>query len=285
MRLASSAGRALLVHDTPDGAILGLDVHEASEGRFPADVQELFAVWDDLCAWAATLDQRAQATLVELTALECPVPRPGQVFAIGLNYAEHGVESGLGCVKDGVPPTFTKFRSSLAPPFGDLALRSGTVDWEVELVVVIGRAADHVPVSEALDHVAGYAVGQDYSDRALQFVGGAPQFSLAKSFPGYGPIGPWIVTKDEVDDALDLQIACKVNGEPVQKARTSEMLWTVPELIESLSAICPLAPGDVLFTGTPAGIGATRNPPLFLRPGDVVVSSINGIGAIQQTCH
>ncbi|OQR61606.1 hypothetical protein B6E66_23485 [Streptomyces maremycinicus] len=284
MRLASSAGRALLVLDTTDDGFLGLDVHKASNGRFPADIQQLFPLWDELRSWAASVDSPAQAAFVELAALECPVPRPGQVFAIGLNYAEHGVESGLGCAKDAVPPVFTKFRSSFALPFGELPLRSETVDWEVELIVVISRAADHVQATEAYQYVAGYAVGQDYSDRALQFVGAAPQFSLAKSFPGYGPVGPWIVTGDEVGDACDLQIASEVNGEPMQRARTSEMLWTVPELIEALSAISPLAPGDVIFTGTPAGIGATRIPPRFLTPGDVVVSSIEGIGAIRQTC-
>jgi 2-keto-4-pentenoate hydratase/2-oxohepta-3-ene-1,7-dioic acid hydratase in catechol pathway len=149
---------------------------------------------------------------------------------------------------------------------------------------VIGRPAERVAPAEAWSHVAGLAVGQDYSEREIQMVGPAPQFSLAKSFPGFGPIGPWLVTPDELDDPDDLELVCEINGEQVQKGRTSAMVWSLPDLISVLSGVCPLRPGDVIFTGTPAGVGMARKPPRFLAAGDVVVSRIQGIGEIRQEC-
>lgn len=183
-----------------------------------------------------------------------------------------------------MPPTFTKFPTSLCGPFSPLVLPSGKVDWEVELVAVIGRHAEHVPAASAWSHVAGLAIGQDYSERDVQGAGPAPQFCLGKSFPGFGPIGPWLVTPDELDDPDDLELVCEINGEQVQKGRTSDMVWPVPDLVSVLSSVCPLRPGDVIFTGTPAGVGAARSPQRFLSPGDVVVSRIDGIGEIRQQC-
>jgi 2-keto-4-pentenoate hydratase/2-oxohepta-3-ene-1,7-dioic acid hydratase in catechol pathway len=214
-------------------------------------------------------------------ALRCPVPAPRQVFAIGLNYRSHAEESGMA-VPD-VPATFTKFPASLAGPFDDVELGADGVDWEVELVVVIGTRADRVVESDAWAHVAGLTVGQDISDRALQFAAGG-QFSLGKSRRGYGPMGPWLVTPDEVPDPDDLALGCSVDGETVQDARTSDLIFGVPRLIAELSAVVPLLPGDVVFTGTPAGVGATRRPPRFLQPGSVLESWIEGVGAIRNRC-
>jgi 2-keto-4-pentenoate hydratase/2-oxohepta-3-ene-1,7-dioic acid hydratase in catechol pathway len=179
-----------------------------------------------------------------------------------------------------IPATFTKFPTCLAGPYDEVALSSRTVDWEVELVVVIGQRASRVARADAWSHVAGLAVGQDVSDRTVQFAAGA-QFSLGKSFPGYGPIGPWLVTPDEVDDPDDLVLGCSVDGETVQQARTGDLIFGVAPLIAELSAVLPLLPGDVIFTGTPAGVGFTRQPPRFLQAGETLESWIEGVGTIR----
>jgi 2-keto-4-pentenoate hydratase/2-oxohepta-3-ene-1,7-dioic acid hydratase in catechol pathway len=213
--------------------------------------------------------------------LRCPVPRPRQVFAIGLNYRSHAEESGLPVPE--VPATFTKFPASLGGPFDDVEIVGDTVDWEVELVAVIGPDADRVPEADAWDHVAGLTVGQDVSDRTLQFAAGM-QFSLGKSRRGYGPMGPWLVTPDEVPSRDDLALGCSVDGEIVQDARTSDLIFSVPQLVAELSAVLPLLAGDVIFTGTPAGVGMARQPARALQPGQVLESWIEGIGTIRNRC-
>ena len=182
-----------------------------------------------------------------------------------------------------VPATFTKFPASLSGPFDDIALGGGNVDWEVELVAVIGTAADRVAEADAWSHVAGLTIGQDISDRHLQFAAGG-QFSLGKSRRGYGPMGPWLVTTDEVPDPDDLGLGCSVDGEVVQDARTSDLIFSVPRLVAELSALLPLLPGDIIFTGTPDGVGIARQPARFLAPGQVLESWIEGIGTIRNRC-
>lgn len=182
-----------------------------------------------------------------------------------------------------VPATFTKYPASLGGPFDDIEIIGGSVDWEVELVAVIGRAADRVAESDAWDHVAGLTVGQDISDRALQFAAGM-QFSLGKSRRGYGPMGPWLVTPDEVPDRDDLALGCSIDGETVQDGRTNDLVFGVARLVAELSAVLPLLPGDVIFTGTPAGVGMARKPPRSLQPGQVLETWIEGIGTIRSTC-
>ena len=274
MKIAAADGRAVLVlgHEVAD-------IATASGGRFGPDPMALYDDWDALVAWAATAD--AGTGPLDPDRLGNPVPRPRQVFGIGLNYRSHAEESGMA-VPD-VPATFTKFPASLAGPFDDVEIVGGSVDWEVELVAVIGRLADRVDEARAWDHVAGLTVGQDISDRHLQFAAGA-QFSLGKSRRGYGPMGPWVVTPDEVVDPDDLALGCSVDGEVVQDARTSDLIFSVSRLVAELSAVCPLLPGDVIFTGTPAGVGATRQPPRFLRAGQVLESWIEGVGTIRNRC-
>jgi 2-keto-4-pentenoate hydratase/2-oxohepta-3-ene-1,7-dioic acid hydratase in catechol pathway len=160
--------------------------------------------------------------------------------------------------------------------------RDGNVDWECELVVVIGRESHRVEVERGWSHVAGLTVGQDISERKLQRAGPIPQFSLGKSFPGFAPQGPVLVTPDELDNRDDLAIGCDVNGEPMQKARTSDMIFPVAELLAYLSNVVTLYPGDVLFTGTPPGVGMGRKPPVFLKPGDRLRSYVEGIGEMVQ---
>ena len=274
MRLGNVAGRAALV--------LGdeiADVETASSGRFGPDPRTVYDDWTEFREFAATVTA-GTGPLLE-TELGCAVPMPRQVFAIGLNYRQHAAETGATVPV--VPATFTKFPASLAGPFDDIPIHGTSVDWEVELVVVIGARADQVTVDDGWSHVAGVTVGQDISDRQLQVAAGR-QFSLGKSRRGYGPMGPWVVTTDELADPDDLALGCSVDGETVQDARTSDLVFSVPHLIAELSSVLPLLPGDVIFTGTPAGVGVARQPPRALQPGNLLETWIEGIGTMRNRC-
>ncbi len=276
MRLANLAGRAVVV--TGGGAV---DLAEASDGRFGPDPAAVFDHWDDLMAFVGGLGSHGAVPAlvpVDPARLGPPSPTPRQVFAIGLNYRSHAAESGMEVPS--VPATFTKFPACLTGQEARVELSGDTVDWEVELVAVVGRRADRVRADRAWDHVAGLTVGQDLSDRTVQFAA-ARQFSLGKSFRGYAPAGPWLVTPDEFTDRDDLGLGCTVNGEVVQDARTGEMIFDVAHLVAELSAVVPLLPGDLIFTGTPAGVGMGRTPPRYLAPGDVLESWIEGIGTLR----
>ena len=251
-----------------------LDVEHASGGRFSCDVQAVYERWADFRAWAAQVDGEGQP--VDEARLGSPVPSPRQVFAIGLNYRDHAAEGNVELPD--IPMVFTKFPSSIAGPHAEIVLPADTVDWEAELVVVIGCHAESVQPADAWDHVAGLTVGQDVSERTLQR---KPQLCLAKSFPGFSPLGPALVTPDEFDDPSDLEIGCLVDGVQMQKARTSDLIFSIPDLVAYLSSILPLWPGDVIFTGTPSGVGAVRNPPRFLRPGNELTTYIEGIGTMR----
>lgn len=271
MRTANLAGRLVLV--TEEGA---LDVERASDGRFSPDPQAAFARWDELRAWSA--DAEGEAQPLDETRLGPPVPAPSQVFGIGMNYAGHAAEARIEVPE--FPSVFTKFPTSIAAPHATVELPSERVDWEIELVVAIGRRACDVAEADAWAHVAGVTVGQDLSERRVQLRPPVPQFSLGKSFAGFGPIGPVLVTPDELLDPDDLELTCTLNGEVVQQARSSDLIFSVPALIAQLSGIVALLPGDLIFTGTPSGIGAARRPQRFLAPGDELVSAIAGIGAM-----
>ncbi|TSE00688.1 fumarylacetoacetate hydrolase family protein [Skermania sp. ID1734] len=275
MRIGVLNGRTVIV----DGQ-RAVDVADASNGRFGPAPAAVYDAWTEFSEWAATAPT-PNGTPYDSSALENPVPEPRQIFAIGLNYAEHAAESHYAVPE--FPPVFTKYRSSLAGPRGEVELAGPKVDWEVELVAVIGRPAHRVPESEGWNYVAGLTVGQDISERETQFAATPPQFSLGKSFPGFSPVGPVLVTVDELADPDDLELGCDINGEQVQKGRTSEMIFSVPQLVSRLSHITPLLAGDLIFTGTPAGVGLGRTPQRFLAAGDVLRSYIAGIGEIEQT--
>lgn len=281
MRVGSRAGRAVLV--SPDAAAVA-DLATVSGGRFGADPTQVFDAWDELVRWydSAEVDFSAHGERVDLSELDAPSPSPRQVFAIGLNYRDHVAESGL--TPPSAPTVFTKFTGSFAGPVGDLVLAGETVDWEAELVVVIGRSARNVAEQDAWSYVAGLTVGQDYSERTVQLAGPAPQFSLGKSYTGFAPQGPWLVTPDEFADVDGIPISCTVNGRTVQSSSTAQLIFSVPELIAHLSSVLELSPGDVIFTGTPAGVGGARTPPWFLADGDVVETTVEGIGTLRQTC-
>ncbi len=279
MRLANVSGRLVIL--TADDR--GVDVATASDGRFGPDPMSAYAAWDDFSEWASGLDLASADGQVEFdrSDLGAPVPRPGQVLAIGLNYRAHAIESGAQI--PGRPVVFTKFVSSITGPDTEVVLSDGDVDWEVELVVVVGREARNVARADAWSYVAGLTVGNDVSDRARQFADPAGQWSMGKSFPGYGPTGPWLVTLDEVADPDDLRVVCEVDGAVVQDSRSSDLIFSVPELIEDLSAGLTLLPGDLIFTGTPSGVALGRPAKPYLKPGQQVRTWIEGIGDLHQT--
>lgn len=276
MRIANSAGRLVLT-DASD-PLRALDVEAASDGLFSADPQAVYERWNEFRSWAGGVSFDA-AQPIGTESLLAVVPRPPQVFAIGLNYRDHAAESGFALPAE--PVVFTKYVSSFTGPTGDVVLSPGDVDWEVELVAVIGERAHHVAEADGWEHVAGVAVGQDVSDRTTQFAAPPPQFGMGKSYPGYSPVGPVLVTPDELGDRDDLALGCEVNGTSVQKGRTGDMVFPIPTLVAKLSAITPLLPGDVIFTGTPAGVGQGRDPQQFLHDGDVLTSWVTGVGALR----
>ena len=269
MHLFNLAGR---LSTFVDGAVV--DVASASDNRFSSDPQLMFEDWQGLNQWGEASNARG-AGEVDLQELQAPVPRPPQVFAIGLNYKAHA-EEGIFSVPD-EPTVFTKWPSCIVGPSHEVELPVDT-DWEIELVVVVSRRAYRVSAADAMSYIAGFTVGQDLSDRVLQRKGPAPQWSLGKSRYGYGPTGPWLVTLDEFDNPHDLAIHSTLAGETLQTSRTSMLIFDVPFLIEYLSALCPLLAGDLIFTGTPEGVGYARKPPRFLKPGDVLTSTIEGVG-------
>jgi 2-keto-4-pentenoate hydratase/2-oxohepta-3-ene-1,7-dioic acid hydratase in catechol pathway len=292
MRIANMNGRAQLV-------VAGdrLDVHTASSARFGPSLPALYEDWDAFRLWTATAPEAAGppgsltsgdtrekggSTVEPFDPASCgpPSPAPRQVFAVALNYREHAAESGVAPPND--PLIFAKYVSAFSGPVSEVALPPGHVDWECELVVVMAHPARQISPGEAWAHVAGLTVGQDLSERILQRSGPAPQFGLAKSHPGFAPTGPVLVSPEELDDPDDLAIGCQVNGQTMQSARTSQMIFPVAELIAYLSSVVTLLPGDVIFTGTPPGVGAGRNPPVFLAPGDELRSWIEGIGELRQ---
>jgi 2-keto-4-pentenoate hydratase/2-oxohepta-3-ene-1,7-dioic acid hydratase in catechol pathway len=275
VRLANHEGRASLIR----GEML-VDVERRSDGRFSADPMEAIARFGELARWAEKLDPADGDVLVDEATLGPCVPRPQKVFGIGLNYRDHAAEAGLDLPEQ--PMVFTKFPSCLAGPRAEVVLTSNRVDWEVELVVVIGRAGSGISLRDAFDAVAGYCVGQDISDRRMQFADKPPQFSLGKSADTFGPIGPAVVSLDCFTDPNDLALHCDVAGVRMQEGRTRDMIFAVPELITFLSRHCTLMPGDLIFTGTPAGVGSIRGR--YLAPGDEIESSVENIGTLVNRC-
>ncbi|MFS8198242.1 fumarylacetoacetate hydrolase family protein [Streptomyces sp. CWNU-52B] len=283
MRIVNLAGRlALLTGDggDGDGDGHGHGAVDVSDGGFDADPGAVFDQWDALLRWSAGVDP-ATAVPYKESDLRAPVPEPRQIFAVALNYRPHTAEAGYE--EPAEPLVFTKFPSCLTGPYDTIGLPPGHVDWELEMVAVIGRDAYRVPEENGWDPVVALTVGQDLSERIVQLAGRPAQFSLGKSFPGFGPVGPALVSVDEPADRDDLELTCELNGETVQHDRTSNMIFPVPRLVAHLSAICPLRPGDLIFTGTPAGVGNRRTPQRFIGNGDTLVSRIGALGEMRHT--
>ncbi|KXK06967.1 MAG: 5-carboxymethyl-2-hydroxymuconate delta-isomerase [Acidobacteria bacterium OLB17] len=217
--------------------------------------------------------ERTEVTLV------APVPRPGKVICVGLNYRDHAEESGLPIPES--PIIFSKFPTSITGPDLPIKLPHGSseVDYEAELAVIIGRRASRVSSTDAMDYVFGYANFNDVSARDFQFADG--QWQRGKSCDTFGPLGPFVLTRDEVADPHDLRIRFRLNGETLQDSNTGQMIFRIPELIEFISGSITLEPGDVIATGTPPGVGFARSPKIFLRSQDIAEVEIEGLGVLR----
>ncbi|NWI87427.1 FAHD2 protein, partial [Pitta sordida] len=212
--------------------------------------------------------------------LVAPLGDPEKLICVGLNYHEHCLEQGLRVPTE--PIIFSKFPSAITGPFDDIVhpQDSTEVDWEVELAVVIGKRGKHIEESVALEHVVGFTVANDVSARDWQMKRNGRQWLLGKTFDTFCPLGPAIVTKEAVPDVHNLWIRCSVNGRRMQDGSTRNLIFGVPALIAWVSRFVTLVPGDILLTGTPAGVGYLRNPPIFLKPGDEVQCEIEELGTI-----
>jgi len=273
--LANVGGRGALV----DGDHY-YDLEELADGALSPDPMAALTTPGPLAELASALGGRQPTGLLTEATLGPPVPRPRNSYGIGLNYRSHAEEASME-IPD-VPLVFTKFPSCITGPFDEVRLRSDRCDYEGELVVVVGPGGADIDPADAWDHVVGLTVGQDVSDRHAQFMTQPPQFNLGKSFDTFGPIGPVVVSPDCSDDPDDLALTTHVNGEARQDDRTSNMVFPVADLVAFLSRITTLATGDIIFTGTPDGIGAAQG--LFLADGDVITTTIDGIGTMTNAC-
>lgn len=253
------------------------------------DVTELVDDWDGLALSDAVLTQLRRVDLSTLPALDANsrigpcVADVGKFICIGLNYADHAAETGADVPVE--PVVFFKATSAICGPDDKLEIprRSEKTDWEVELGIVIGKEAKYVPEEEAMDYIAGFCVVHDVSERSFQLEG-TGQWVKGKSADTFGPIGPWIVTRDEISDPQSLNMWLDVNGQAMQRGSTATMVFGVAHLVSYLSQFMSLQPGDVISTGTPPGVGLSMKPQRFLRPGDVVTLGIEGLGQQKQTC-
>jgi 2-keto-4-pentenoate hydratase/2-oxohepta-3-ene-1,7-dioic acid hydratase in catechol pathway len=230
----------------------------------------------------ATMTAAGEPTPLDQARLRSPLSAPQKILAIGLNYADHARESNIE--PPSAPVLFVKTPNSLLDPDADIVVATGTteqLDWEVELAAVIGIPARNVSEEDALNYVLGYTICDDISARDAQFADG--QWVRGKSYDGFCPLGPWIVTRDEISDPQSLGIRCRVNGETMQDATTKEMIFSVSYLISYLSRFMTLEPGDVIATGTPFGVGFARTPAVYLQDGDVVECEVDGIGVLRNT--
>ena len=250
---------------------------------FGEDYDERFFAADGLQRLQAWAERHAASapSVPENTRLGPPICRPSKLICIGLNYRKHAEESKMTIPNE--PVIFFKATSSICGPNDDLVLPRGgdKTDWEVELAVVVGKRANYVSRERAMAHVAGFMLHNDYSERAFQLERGG-QWVKGKSCDTFAPLGPFLATKDEIADPHDLRLWLKVNGELKQDGRTSDFIFDVPEVVSYVSQFMSLLPGDVISTGTPAGVGFGQQPPVYLKPGDVVELGIDGLGESRQ---
>jgi len=210
------------------------------------------------------------------------VPQPRQLFAVGLNYKKHAEE--MNSPIPASPLTFAKFQSSINTPCGDVQLVGATCDYESELVIVIGTGGVNIAQADAWQHIAGITAGQDISDRTLQYSGVPPQFSLGKSRTGFTPMGPWVADMHDNASRDNLRLTCSINGEMRQDTNTNDMIFDISQIVSYLSGICKLFPGDAIFTGTTAGVGHGHKPPIYLQSGDIIETTLEGVGIIRNRC-
>ncbi|MEM7285542.1 MAG: fumarylacetoacetate hydrolase family protein [Actinomycetota bacterium] len=274
-RLASVGNRAALVHGD---RYFDLETLSAGElGSDPMDALEHPGRLHELAASLATAEPTG--SLDDVT-LDAPVPRPRNCYGVGLNYKAHADEASMDLPP--APMIFTKFPSCIVGPTADVEMRSDSVDYEAEIVAVIGPGGKDIAEADAWSHVIGLTAGQDISDRPIQFASKPPHFDLGKSFDTFGPMGPVLVSLDQFDDLDAVRVVGEVNGEERQNAPMASMIFSIPVLIAYLSRITTLRTGDVIYTGTPDGIGFAQGK--LLADGDVITTTVDGVGTMTNRC-
>jgi 2-keto-4-pentenoate hydratase/2-oxohepta-3-ene-1,7-dioic acid hydratase in catechol pathway len=280
MRLATletpAGPRAAVLHGTSY-----VDLH-ATDAAVPPSVRALLEGGPELLRRAAAAAARPDAARLAAGArLLPPVPDPHKIVCIGLNYRDHAAETGAALPRD--PVLFSKFATTLIGPEAAIVLPpvSHEVDYEAELVLVIGRGGRNIPRESARAHLAGYTVGHDVSARDWQLKKDGKQWLAGKTFDTFAPTGPWLVTSDEVPDPHALGIRLRLNGQTMQDSNTNQLIFRAEDLVAYISQVVTLQPGDLIFTGTPAGVGVARKPPVWLKGGDVVEVEIDGLGVLR----
>jgi len=279
MRLvAYQSDRGPRVAGVRDGGYVDLN---RADPQVPSGIKELLARGPAGLAGARAALEAGEATAPGDLKLLPPIPRPEKVICVGVNYADHARESGMEPPAE--PVIFSKFPSAVIADGDPIVLPrlSDTVDYEAELVVVIGLGGRHIPKDKAREHVAGYCCGNDVSARDWQLHKPAGQWLLGKTFDTFAPFGPALVTADEIGDPGNLGIRLRLNGQTMQDSNTDQLIFSVEELIAYVSGVCTLAPGDLIFTGTPPGVGMARKPPVLLKPGDTVEVEIDRLGVLR----
>ena len=274
-RLANIEGRAALVSGDAY-----YDLEDISNGNFSGDPMQALERLSELSALGAQLDNFEPSGQLADVELGPPIPNPKNCYAVGLNYRNHAEESNMDIPP--VPMVFTKHTYCISGPTANIEMRSDYVDYEAELVAVIGKPGKDIARDDAWQHVAGLCVGQDISDRPMQFSAAPPQFNLGKSFDTFGPIGPVLTSLDSLDDYRSMEIQCDVSGELRQKDNVDDLIFDIPFIISYLSEIVTLNTGDVIFTGTPAGVGVIDGK--YLRDGEILTTSIAGLGTLRNRC-
>ncbi|MEN9506788.1 MAG: hypothetical protein RI958_2714 [Actinomycetota bacterium] len=282
MRFANLLGRASIVVSDDSGTDHVIDIERAGAGAWSSDP----AVYVDLANHAALAELAAGCDpaawpVLDPAELRAPVPRPPKGLGVGLNYRTHAIESGRDLPTE--PHLFGKTDNCVAGPFDDIVAPAGRdmIDYEAEVVIVFGTTCRSVSEADAWGCIAGVMAGQDISDRGEQFRPPIKQFTIAKSYDTFGPTGPFLVTPDELADRDALELTGVVSGEVMQHAVTSDLIFSVPALVAWLTQFMTFGPGDLVWTGTPGGVGEARTPPRFLRDGDVVETTVAGVGTIR----
>lgn len=274
---------------TPSGARAAIfyqgqyfDLH-ATEPNLPSTIRELLEAGPPALAAARSVvhNEKARGYHAAGVRLLPPVPDPAKIICIGLNYRDHAAESGAPIPKE--PILFSKYTTALTGPEAPIMLPpvSTEVDYEAELVIVVGKGGRNLRAEQAISHVAGYTVGHDVSARDWQLKKDGKQWMVGKTFDTFAPLGPHLVTADEVPDPHNLGIRLRLNGQTMQDSNTRQMIFQVGELLAYLSQVFTLQPGDLIYSGTPPGVGFARKPPVFLKGGDVVEVEIDGLGVLR----
>ena len=276
----------LVTYLADDGPRAGVAVEngvvdlQSADDSLPGDIRTLLATDGGFERARAAVARDKIAPLSDLRLL-APVQAPQKILCVGANYADHAAESGMDIPEE--PIIFSKFATALCGPGDEILLPKvgAKVDYEAELVAVIGKQGKNIPQSEAMNYVAGYCCGHDVSARDWQKGKPGGQWTLGKGFDNFAPLGPYLVTADEAGDPNNLRVQMRLNGESMQDSNTSQFIFKIDFLISYISNICTLMPGDLLFTGTPPGVGAARKPPVFLKDGDVCEVEIENLGVLR----